>query len=248
MEELVAVKDFDYLDEDKPVRGQKYVCLSFLNPEDVLKDKEIFYFEHFLKDFSKQVKELFDAIKTKYPESKDIINVLEENHDYVVNPEKLTEQYKFFKGVHSADIEKEFHAIHRFRPTIRGIKVRGSYDTIDEAKIRAEVLKRQGDKFDIFVGQVGCWCPWSPNPEDLNDQVYSETQLNTLMKKYKENLELKDTEFHERMVAKMSASKAVENVAGAEASGSGVEASSAEADPAAASADAYASASKEKLQ
>ena len=44
-------KYVDLLDEDKPIGGQKYVCLSFVSPEDILKDKNLFYFEKFLKHF-----------------------------------------------------------------------------------------------------------------------------------------------------------------------------------------------------
>ena len=32
----------DYLDEDKPIPGQKYVCLSFVSPENVLEDKKLY--------------------------------------------------------------------------------------------------------------------------------------------------------------------------------------------------------------
>ena len=78
---------------------------------------------------------------------------------------------------------------------------------MNEAKIRADVLKKMGDKFDIFVGQVGCWCPWSPNPEDLQEQEYAETELNTLMKKYKENAAHKDLEFEERKKEKIELAK-----------------------------------------
>ena len=34
----------DYLEEDKPIPGQKYVCLSFISPEKVLDDKNTFNF------------------------------------------------------------------------------------------------------------------------------------------------------------------------------------------------------------
>jgi len=37
-------KYVDLLDEDKPIAGQKYVCLSFVSPEDILKNKNLFYF------------------------------------------------------------------------------------------------------------------------------------------------------------------------------------------------------------
>ena len=34
----------DLLDEDKSISGQKFVCLSFISPEKVLKNKELFIF------------------------------------------------------------------------------------------------------------------------------------------------------------------------------------------------------------
>ena len=33
----------DFLDEDKPIPGQSYCCLSFLSPEKVLQKKEVFF-------------------------------------------------------------------------------------------------------------------------------------------------------------------------------------------------------------
>ena len=48
---LEKAKYVDLLDEDKPIGGQKYVCLSFISPEDHIKNKELFYFEKFLKNF-----------------------------------------------------------------------------------------------------------------------------------------------------------------------------------------------------
>ena len=41
----------DLLDEDKPIAGQKFSCVSFISPENVLKDKRMFFFEQFLKTF-----------------------------------------------------------------------------------------------------------------------------------------------------------------------------------------------------
>ena len=48
-------KYIDLLDEDKPIAGQKFACMSFISPENILKDKNIYMFEKFLKiwDFKK---------------------------------------------------------------------------------------------------------------------------------------------------------------------------------------------------
>ena len=34
----------DLLDEDTAIAGQKFVCVSFISPEDIIKKKEIFFF------------------------------------------------------------------------------------------------------------------------------------------------------------------------------------------------------------
>ena len=53
----VNPKYIDLLDEDKPISGQKFVCVSFISPENILKQKNHFLFEEFLKyfDFSKSM-------------------------------------------------------------------------------------------------------------------------------------------------------------------------------------------------
>ena len=44
-------KYVDVLDEDKPVANQKFVCVSFISPESVLKKKEMFFFSKFLNNY-----------------------------------------------------------------------------------------------------------------------------------------------------------------------------------------------------
>ena len=194
---LVSTKEVDYLDEDKPLRGQNYVCLSFLSPEDILKNKDVYYFERYLENFSKQMDELLSGLADKYKEDVSSIKLIRENNEKIFNGRELQEDFRFFKRVKSETIEKEFHEENNFQTSVRGIKVRGVFETLKEAQVRAEVLRRSGDtRFDIFVGQVGVWCPWSPNPEDLQEQEYAESQLNTLMKQYKENMNMRD-EFYE---------------------------------------------------
>ena len=61
-------KYVDLLEVDKPIAGQIYGCFSFITPEKILKQKEMFYFEEFLKkwDFSKSMEkyvQFFDRLK-----------------------------------------------------------------------------------------------------------------------------------------------------------------------------------------
>ena len=38
-------KYVDLLEEDKPISGQKFVCVSFVSPENILKRKELYLFK-----------------------------------------------------------------------------------------------------------------------------------------------------------------------------------------------------------
>ena len=187
----------DYLDEDKPIRGQNYVCLSFISPEDVIRNKEVYFLEKYLEKFHRDTTELFDNLIQKFPDQKDMLKQIKETHSHITNGDELQEDFKFFKKIQGENLEREYLEKNNFQTTIRGIKVRGVFETVKEAQTRAELLRRMGDKFDIYVGQVGVWCPWSPNPEDLQEQEYAEAQLNTLMKEYKNNMNLRD-EFYEK--------------------------------------------------
>lgn len=204
---LTPTAEVDYLDEDKPIRCQNYVCLSFISPEDVIQNKECFFFHKYLAQFRDGVTALMDNLKSKYPDDAGLIDTVIDNHDFLFGgePDKLQEDYTFFKTAKGTELDKEYNEKHDFQTSVRGIKVRGVFDTLKEAQTRAEVLKRMGDKFNIYVGQVGCWCPWSPNPDDLENAQYAETQLNTLMKKYKENMLLRDKHYEDRKNAKMEA-------------------------------------------
>ena len=195
---VTSVKEVDYLDEDKPIRGQNFVLLSFISPEDVLVNKEAYMFSKFITKFSEDMTKLLDGISAKYSDSKDFVDSVKENNAFIFNPKDMSEQYGFYKSVNNQELETSYHRDNNFTTSIRGIKVRGVFDTIEEAKNRSEFVKKIDNKFNIYIAQVGCWCPWSPNPDCLENQEYAETQLNTLMKEYKKNMTDKDVIFDNR--------------------------------------------------
>ena len=141
---------------------------------------------------------LFNGLLTKYPDDKEMIENIKSDHSYLFDVNALDEQYKFKKTLNSEEVEKEFHKDNNFQTTISGVKVRGVFDTYEQAKNRSEFLHKKDKNHNIFIGTVGCWCPFSPNPDDLQDQEYSETQLNTLMKEYKKNQNERDEVFEKR--------------------------------------------------
>lgn len=195
---LIPTKEQDFLEEDPALRGQNYVCLSFVSPEDLLRDKEVFVFQKYIERFSNDLRKITSDISERFPEVAQILNNIKDVHPHIFDPASLQDEFRAFKSMESERLDKEFSELNEFRTCVRGIKVRGVFDTVAEAKNRADFLKRQGDKFDIFIGQVGCWCPWSPNPNDIADSEYAETQLNTFMKQYKDNMANKDIVYEQR--------------------------------------------------
>ena len=179
----------DFLEADDEIRGQNYVCLSFVSPENVLKNKELHFQKKFLRHLLVEKKE-------------------EVNEEFIEN---LDEKYKDFLYNRQDDFEKEYSELNDFQTTVRGIKVRGTYDSLKEAQIRAKILQRKDKNFNVFVGQVGYWLPWDPNPHKVENQEYFESELNELVKKYKENQEDKAEHFRENIdYVKEQAAKKVE--------------------------------------
>jgi hypothetical protein len=82
--------------------------------------------------------------------------------------------------------------------SVRGLKIRGVYGTRQEADERAKELQKTDPDFNVFVGEMGKWLGWDPDPNDVQDSVYQEKELNDLMKGYKDNLEKSKQMQHER--------------------------------------------------
>ena len=220
-------KYVDLLEEDKPITGQKFVCISFCSPEQILKKKELFFFEEFLKkwDLNKSMEkfvQFLNFVSFKYNVSfDDLTNDFKE----FVKEEKETlskttfeDDYKTFIDNNEEELEKQFDIAHNFQTSTRGIKVRGSYPTQQEAELRAKMLREADDKHDIFVGPVGIWMPWDPEAYKTGRVEYMEEELNKLMSEKKNNEANAKSTFEQRV--KESKQKAIdENIKNAEKSG-----------------------------
>ena len=105
---------------------------------------------------------------------------------------KIKEAYDDFMFTNEKRLEDDFFAKNNFQTTIRGLKVRGSYSTAEEAAARAKKLQRNDPIHNIYVAEVGKWLPWDPSPNSVKDQEYQNDELNSLMKAYKDNEETRE--------------------------------------------------------
>lgn len=128
-------------------------------------------------------------------------SVMQGFHEYIktntkdIAQSKLTDEFDDFMFKNKSKLEDEFYAENEFKTTVRGLKIRGVYSSKEEAESRSKKLQRSDQVHNIFVGEVGKWLPWDPSPHEVGDQEYAEDQLNTLMKKYKENEDAREV-FH----------------------------------------------------
>ena len=161
----------DYLENDDPIPGQKYGCITFVSPDSMVEKRELFYMQEFFKKTCSEMG---------------------------LNKEKALEflkKYEDFKYGNEETLMAMFNEQNEGACNIYGFKVRGVYETLKEAKVRAEVLRRRDPNFNVFLFQAGFWCPWHPKPHMIAEEEFAESQLNELVKNYKLNQQQKDDYF-----------------------------------------------------
>ena len=170
----------DYLEVDEAIPGQNYVCLSFLSPETLMQNKEAFKCVKFLQSYCKDQKLKFEDVYSKY-------------QDFT---------YKY-----EDKLQRDFDEQNEFQTSVRGLKVRGVFDTRQAAEDRAKKLSMRDSAFHTFVGQVGYWLPWDPNADKVADEVFQNSQLNDMMEKYQENNVNRDIFYEEQKRDKIKAAQ-----------------------------------------
>ena len=223
----VNSKYVDLLEEDKPISGQKFVCVSFCSPDKILKEKEIFYFEEFLKkwDFNKSMEkfvQFLNFVSFKYnisfdDVSNDFKDFVKEERDSLVKS-SMDDEFKTYIDNNEEELQKQFDIAHNFQTNTRGLKIRGSYPTQEEAELRCKMLREIDPNHDVFVGPIGMWMPWDPEAYKTGRVEYMEEELNQLMSEKNKNESNAKTAFEQRV--KESKQKAIdENIKNAEKSG-----------------------------
>jgi len=213
-------KYIDVLDEDKAVAGQKFACVSFISPEKILQKKELFFFKEFLKhwDYSKNIEKFTQFINffsQKYNINFDAI--MDDFQEFIKSEQKdlvtttINDDFKNFLDAKEDDLENEFNEQYNFQTNTRGIKIRGSYSSQQEAELRCKMLREVDPTHDIYVGPVGMWIPWEPEAYKTGKVEYLEDELNQLMhEKNKNEKQAKDA--FDKRVKEAKRSAIAENV------------------------------------
>ena len=186
----------DVLDEDKPISGQKFTCISFISPENIIKQKDMYLFNEFLKqwDMHKSMEKFtqflnFISYKYKFNFDKvmtDLDEFCKEEKDKLFLT-TLEDDYKSYIDNHGDKLENEFNKKYKFQTSVRGIKNRGNFSSLEEAELRAKMLREKDPNHDVYVGPVGMWMPFHPDAYKTGRVEHLEEELNHLMKEKNKN-------------------------------------------------------------
>ncbi len=211
----VNPKYVDLLEEDKPLSGQKFVCVSFVSPENILQQKNHYFFQEFLKhyDFTKSVQKFTQFINfLSYKYSINFDDVMKDFQEYTKTEKEtfttnyVRDEYKNFLDANEDRIEDEFNTEQQFQTSTRGLKIRGVYSTQQEAELRCKLLREVDPNHNVYVGPVGMWMPWEPEAYKTGRVEYLEEELNQLMNEKNKNEVAAKTQFEKRVLeAKKSA-------------------------------------------
>ena len=201
-------KYVDLLDVDKPIAGQTFGCFSFISPEKILKQREMFYFEEFIKqwDMNKSMEkfhQFLNFISFKYKLQfdeviKDFENYVKEERETIIKSQ-MEDDYKTYLDREEENLEKEFNVKHNFQTSVRGFKSRGNFPTQEEAELRGKLVRELDPDFDVFVGPVGTWLLWDPEAYKTGRVEYMEEELNQLASEKKKNEQVAKTTFEQRI-------------------------------------------------
>lgn len=182
----------DELDRDEPILGQKYACVSFASPSDVVGSKDAFFFRAYIREvFLHKVQSFADGVAASPMNAKQFLGSFEKELDDVFN------DFACFCASRSNDLEKAFEEENPDSLTVAGFKIRGSYPTLKKARARAAALQMSSPSHSVFVSEVGAWCPFNPSAESIGDVVYDVDALNNLMRAKKEQEDARNQVFTE---------------------------------------------------
>jgi len=223
----INAKYVDLLSEDPPIANQNYGCYSFVSPEKIIKQKDIFMFEKFVKQWQ------YAKALNMFSDYMQFIS-----HKYSIDPEKLmadfvdfateeenelkrqdvTGDFNHFMDKNEVRLTEEYQKNHDFQTSVRGFINRGNFGTSEEAEKYAKQIRDRDPNHDIFVGRNFVWTPLDPDAYKTGRIEFMEEELNQLHhEKLKNEMKAKE-EFEKRIYE--SKRKAIEkNIEEAKKSG-----------------------------
>ena len=202
-------KYIDLCDEDAPIAGQKFACMSFVSPEKILKQREMFNFEKFVEqwEYTKIVTKTSDFINFfSYKNNLKVDDVLQDFQEFVKEEKEslkhtsFADDFKTYIEQNEDQLNTEFQKANEFKTSVRGLKIRGVFQTQEEAEMKCKKLREIDPHHDIYVGPIGMWIPWDPDAYKTGRVEFMEDELNQLHHEKLKNETKAKEEFDKRVL------------------------------------------------
>ena len=177
-------------------------------------------------DMRANINTVLDTLKASLdPEDKHLSSILEERfremvldedkyvadcqRSYCLAPEEITDKYKIYLAENRLILDDQFDKSNDSATSLRGFKVRGAFNRVEDAKARAKLLRDTVEPaIHTYIVPVGAWFPVDMEADEVQDQDYMLPQLNELMGKYHEGVQARNQHYQERKL-EMSTSTGV---------------------------------------
>jgi hypothetical protein len=211
-------KYVDLLNEYQVIPSQLYGCYSFVSPEKIIKQKEIFYFEKFVKqwNFTKSVSQFSDFLQfISFKYNLKVDNLLEDFKQFVQEEENALKakdvegDFATFLDKNEDKLSELFQKEHGFQTSVRGFVNIGNFPTTEEAEMYAKQVRESVPHHDILVGRNFVWTPLDPDAYKTGRIEFMEDELNQLHHEKLKNEKKAKEDFDKRVFE--SKKKAIES-------------------------------------
>ena len=198
----------DLLNEDPVISSQQYGCYSFVSPEKIIKKRDVFMFEKFVKQwqYSKALSVFSDftqflAYKYNLEGDKIMDDLVEfcKEEENVLKREDVEGDFKTFMDKNEDRLGEMFNRENKFQTSVRGFINRGNFGTVEEAEKYAKELRDKDPNHDIFVGRNFVWTPLDPDAYKTGRIEFLEEELNQLHHEKLKNEKRAKEEFEKRL-------------------------------------------------
>jgi hypothetical protein len=207
----------DLLNEYSVIPSQMYGCYSFVSPEKIIKQKELFLFEKFVKqwNFTKSVSQFSDFLQfMSFKYNLKVESLLEDFKQFVQEEENVLKaqdvagDFATFIDKNEDALNASFQKEHGFQTSVRGFVNIGNFATVEEAESYAKKTRESVPHHDILVGRNFVWTPLDPEAYKTGRIEFMEEELNQLHHEKLKNEQKAKEDFDKRVFE--SKKKAIE--------------------------------------
>lgn len=198
----------DLLNEDPVIPSQQFGCYSFVSPDKIIRQRDLFMFEKFVKQwqYSKALNMFSDFtlfLAYKYNlNSETVMNDLVEfckEEENTLKREDVEGDFRQFMDKNEERLAEEYNRNNKFQTSVRGFINRGNFGTPEEAEKHAKELRDKDPNHDIFVGRNFVWTPLDPDAYKTGRIEFLEEELNQLHHEKLKNEKKAKEEFEKRL-------------------------------------------------